>query len=109
MRGITVVLHVKTQTGTDSYNNPVYSDGTVTVDNVLPGEPTADDLTSSVSLYGRQLSYMLGIPKGDTHEWEDTTVEFFGHSYHTFGKVIEGVEDLVPTPWHRKIRCELYE
>lgn len=109
MRGIPVVLHVREMTGTDDFNNPVYTETPVTVPNCLPGEPTAEEYTDSVTRYGKQLAYMLGIPKGDSHNWEDADVEFFGMRFRTFGKTIQGVEALVPTPWHRKIRCALYE
>ena len=106
MRGVPVLLHVKTQTGTDAFNNPVFSDSTVTVQNVLIGQPTTEDITSSIELYGKRIEYMLGIPKGDTHEWEDTEVEFFGGLYRTFGFTIQGIEDNIPTPWHKKVRVE---
>ena len=62
MRGVTVTLYEKTQTGVDGLNNPVYSVSPVQVENVLVGEPTTDDITSSISLYGKQLRYMLGLP-----------------------------------------------
>jgi len=109
VKGIPVILHVRTKVGLDALNNPIYEDSTVTVENCLPGEPTADDYNDAATLYGKTIAYMLGIPKGDTHDWEDTTVEFFGQSFRTFGKTIQGIEALVPTPWHRKIRCERYE
>ena len=64
MRGVTVTLYEKTQTGVDGLNNPVYSVQPVQVENVLVGEPTTDDITSSISLYGKQIRYMLGLPKG---------------------------------------------
>ena len=109
MKGVPVILHVKTQTGVDALNNPVFSNETVTVENVLIGEPDTTDITSSNELYGKRIAYMLGIPKGDTHNWEDTEVEFFGWKYRTFGKTIEGIEENIPTPWHKKVRVELFE
>lgn len=106
MRGVSVTLHERTQTGVDGFNNPVYASSAVTVDNVLPGSPTAEDLTSSIQLYGKRATYVLGIPKGDGHRWEDSEIEFFGRRFRSFGPVEEGVEALVPTPWHRKVRVE---
>lgn len=108
MTGVPVLLHVKTKIGVDALNNPIFSDETVTVSNVLIGQPEADDITTTISLYGKRADYVLGIPKGDTHNWEDTEVEFFGHTYRTFGFVIEGIEENVPTPWHKKVRVERY-
>ena len=108
MIGYSVTLHVRQQTGTDEFNNPVFSDTTETVANVLIGQPTTDDITTSLDLYGKRIEYMLGIPKGDTHDWEDTVVEFFGQKYRTFGHTIQGIEENIPTPWHKKVRVERF-
>lgn len=106
MVGATVKLHVKTLSGYDTLNDPVYTDTSVTVDNVLIGQPSTEDITDSIQLYGKKIEYMLGIPKGDTHIWTDTEVEFFGKKYRTFGDTIEGIEANIPTPWHKKVRVE---
>ena len=84
IKGITVQLKKKIQTGTDAFGNPIYDYQTVNVDNVLIGEPSADDVTSEMSLYGKKLAYTLAIPKGDTNEWENNYVEFFGKRFHVF-------------------------
>lgn len=109
MKGVTVILYEKTQTGVDALNNPTFTTAPVSVDNVLVGEPTTDDVTSSISLYGKRIVYMLGLPKGDAHDWTDTTVEIFGETFRTFGDVIQGIEANVPTPWHKKVRVERCE
>lgn len=109
MKGAAVVLYERTQTGTDAFNDPVYAETAVTVQNVLIGEPTTDEVTSSVELYGRKIEYMLGLPKGDSHNWEDATVEIFGKKFRTFGATIQGIEENVPTPWHKKVRVCRYE
>lgn len=108
MIGTSVVLYEKTQTGVDEFNNPVYSVTQTTVSNVLVGQPETDDITASIDLYGKQIVYMLGLPKGDTHNWTDTIVEIFGKPYRTFGDVIQGIEENVPTPWHKKVRVERF-
>lgn len=109
MIGTSVVLYEKTQTGVDSFNNPIYSVTQTTVDNVLVGQPETDDITASIDLYGKRITYMLGLPKGDTHNWTNTIVEIFGEPFHTFGDVIQGIEANVPTPWHKKVRVERCE
>lgn len=106
MIGVSVILHIKTQTGVDAFNNPVFADATETVKNVLIGQPATEEIDSTLSLYGKKIDYMLGIPKGDTHNWEDTIVEFWGNRYRTFGMTIQGIEANIPTPWHKKIRVE---
>ena len=113
MRGITVTLYTETETGKDDLNAPIYKLTPVTVDDVLVGEPTTDDITSSTALYGKQITYMLGIPKGDTHNWMDKKVEWtdaYGitHTCMTFGYPITGVEANIPGKWHMKVRCAAY-
>lgn len=113
MRGLTVTLYEKELTGFDAFGSPIYAETPVDVDNVLVGEPSTDDITSSTQLYGKVIRYMLGIPKGDTHKWEDAKVEWtdaYGilHAVRTFGIPITGVEANIPTKWHMKVRCEDY-
>lgn len=108
MKTETVLLHVKTETGVDGMNNPVYDDATVEVSGVLIGQPTTEEVTSSIALYGKRLSFVLALPKGDTHDWTDTEVEFWGRKFRTYGDVIEGIEANVPTPWHRKVMVERF-
>lgn len=110
MRGLTVTLTKKTQTGTDAFGAPVFTEEQITVKNVLVGEPSTDDITTSTDLYGKRIDYMLGIPKGDANNWEDTKVSWtdaYGRTINcmTFGFPITGVAELVPTPWHMKVRC----
>lgn len=114
MRGITVTLYAKTQSGSDPFGAPVYDETAQTVDNVLVGEPSTDDITTSTDLYGKSIDYMLGIPKGDAHEWKDAKVSWtdaYGRTIvcKTFGFPITGVEALIPTPWHMKVRCHRIE
>ena len=106
--GSTVIIYNRVPEGVDAFNHPTYTEVPEEVQNVLIGEPTTDDITDSVNLYGKQIAYMLGIPKGDDHDWEDVTVEFFGHKYRTFGFTIEGIEENIPLSWHKKVRVERY-
>lgn len=107
--GIDVVLYTKTQTGTDPLGAPIYTQTAETVQNVLVGEPTADDLINELQLYGKRLAYTLAIPKGDTHNWDDTEVEFFGRKFRTYGTTVQGIEHLVPLSWNKKVKVEAYE
>lgn len=107
--GIDVILYTKTQTGTDALGAPIYAQTAETVQNVLVGEPTADDLINELQLYGKRLAYTLAIPKGDSHDWDDVEVEFFGKKFRTYGTAVQGIEHLVPLNWNKKVKVEAYE
>lgn len=108
IHGITVRLYVKTQTGTDDFGAPVFDETTKEVCNVLVGEPTSEDIVSSLQLYGKRIAYTLAIPKGDEHDWEDVTVEFFGQKFRTYGGVTQGIDTLIPLCWNKKVKVERY-
>ena len=114
MKGITVTLYEITPTSSvDEFGVPVVTETPVTVSNVLVGEPSTDDIATSTALYQKQIHFMLGIPKGDTHEWQDRKVSWtdaYGRTItcKTFGYPITGVEANIPTKWHMKVRCERY-
>lgn len=108
LHGITVTLYQPTQTGTDAFGNPIITETAVQVENVLIGEPSADDVTTSQQLYGKKVVYTLGIPRTDFHAWENSRVYFFGRMFRTFGEEVTGIDDLIPLDWNRKIKVERY-
>ena len=109
LHGVTVKLYNRAVVTYDELNAPVYSFTCTEVDNVLPGQPSTSDIVESVDLSGKRADCVLGIPKGDTHDWEDQIVEFFGHRFRTFGIPVQGIEANIPLSWHKKVRCERYE
>ena len=108
MRGITVTLHVKTQTGTDSFDAPVYTETPITVDNVLVGQPDGEDVIQELNLHGKRLAYVLAIPKGDNNTWFDNDVSFYGERFHVYAPPTQGIDALVPTSWNKKVKVERY-
>lgn len=110
IKGTAVVLHVRTPTGErDAGNRPVYMDDTVIVENVLIGAPSTEDIENEVNLSGRRIVYTLGIPKGDTHDWTNTTVEFWGQRFRTVGVPAQGIEENIPLDWNKKVQVTAYE
>lgn len=107
--GITITLYERTETGTDEFGAPIYTETAVSVDNVLVGEPSTQDIVDTLTLTGKKLAYTLAIPKGDAHEWTDRTVEFFGERFRTIGNPTQGIEDLIPLDWNKKVKVERYE
>lgn len=109
LKGITIKLYEKVKTGVDEFNAPVYSYNEHYIDNVLVAPSTNDDIITSTDLIGKRAIYTIGIPKGDEHVWEDNIVEFFGHKWHVFTFTIQGIEDMIPLQWHKKVMVERYE
>lgn len=85
IQGITVILYDRVKTGTDAFNAPVYAESPTEVKNVLVCPVSTEDIITDFQLYGKRAEYELCIPKGDTHIWENRTVEFFGKKWRTFG------------------------
>ncbi len=108
IKGIPVKLSVKTQTGIDGFKRPIYETSQEVVENVLVGEPSAEDVVNEINLSGKRIAYVLAIPKGDTHVWENTEVEFFGRKFCTIGFPTEGIEENLPLSWNKKVKVELY-
>ena len=109
MTGESIVLYNKVQVGADDFGRPIYEETAETVDNVLIGEPTTEDVINELNLTGKHLAYTLAIPKGDTHEWNDRKVEFFGEVFRTYGEPTQGIEHLIPLSWNKKAQVERYE
>lgn len=109
IKGITVTLYERTQSGEDSFGAPTYTETPVQVGNVLVSPATAEDITDSLQLYGKRAEYELSLPKGDAHKWEDSRVDFFGRSWRVFGPPREWIESMIPLGWNRKVRVERYE
>ena len=109
LNGRTVILYDKVQTGVDSFNRPVYRDVPVTVENVLIGNPSAQEVIDTLNLTGKQVVYTLGIPKGDTHVWTDRKVQIFGEMFRTIARPVRGQDELVPLQWSQNVMVERYE
>lgn len=110
MKGITVTLYDRTQTGTDPLNSPIYTETAVQVDNVLVAPVGTSEVLEVYNLTGRRAEFQLGIPKGDTHDWKaGKKVSFFDHDWRIIDIPEEGIEDLIPLSWNKKVRVERYE
>lgn len=108
LHGIAIKLFQKTESGKDAFNHPTYTEEWVDIENVLVGEPSAEDITDTYNLTGKHLAYVLAIPKGDMHRWNDTEVQFWGHTFRTIGYPTQGIESLIPLDWNMKVKVERY-
>ena len=108
IRGISVTLTERTQTGVNEINEPVYEETEVTVENVLVGSPKTDEIADAFKLYGKKLVYTLYLPKGDSHNWEDAKVTFYGRTFRTFGLPMTLIEENIPEAvlWNTRVQVE---
>lgn len=109
IKGITVKLINLIQVGVDGFDKPVYEEQATYVDNVLVHPTSSDDIVDQLNITGKRAIYTLGIPKGDTHLWENQYVEFFGRRFHVFSIPLEGIEEMIPLEWNKKVYVEVYE
>lgn len=109
IKGIAVTLFEKRETGKDPFGTPIYEEVPELVENVLVSPTSSEDVTNQLSITGRKAVYTLAIPKGDTHNWENQKVEFFGQTWRTFGIPLEGIEAMIPLDWNKKVLVERYE
>jgi len=109
IKGITVTLLQKQEIGKDPFGAPIYDWVEAHVDNVLVTPTRSQEVLDRLNLTGRKAVYTLAIPKGDTHEWEEQKVIFFGKEWRVFGMELEGIEQLIPLDWNKKVYVERYE
>lgn len=109
INGIPITLYTTVEEGFDAFHRPVVTETAVTVEDVLVAPITETEILESINLTGRKAVFILGIPKGDTNDWTDKKVAFFGRTFRTIGAPVEGIVDMIPLRWNKKVRCEEYD
>lgn len=112
IKGCAVTLYEMTESGIDDFNNPIYGETAIEVDNVLVEPVSNDALVTELQLTGKKMAYVLHIPKGDAHNWKDAKVKLpnpWDVTVRTYGDCIVYQNDMVPLDWNKKIKVELYE
>lgn len=109
IKGTTVTLINKIETGKDPFGEPVFEESEIEVDNVLISPTTSDDIVNQLTISGKKAVYTLAIPKDDTNIWEDQEVRFFGERWRVFGVPMQGIDHLIPLAWNKKVTVERYD
>lgn len=110
MRGITVILYDRTETGRDALNCPIYNETPIEVNDVLVAPSSTVEVLDTNNLDGRRSDYTLAIPKGDANDWSaGKRVSFFGRDWRIIKMPQEGIEWLIPLKWNKKVQVEAYE
>ena len=108
IKTMTVQLAVKTESSTDPFGMPVTTEELVDIPGCLVGQPTADDITQALEMYGKTVAYVIGVPKGDTHSWVDTDVVIWGERFRTIGFPMTGIQENIPLKWGMNVKVERY-
>ena len=108
IKGTTIQYVNKTLIGYDPLNAPIYSEELEDVADVLVGQPTTDDISTAISQYGKKIEYVLGIPKGDTHDWADSEMIIWGARYRSVGYPMTGEAANIPLRWGQNVKVERY-
>lgn len=108
MQGMTIQLVVKNQIGKDPFGAPIETEELIDVNDVLVGQPSSDEIVSAIQMYGKTISFILGIPKGDTHDWTDREVIIWGERYRTIGFPETGIQENIPLRWGQNVKVARY-
>lgn len=109
MKGVTVTLKSKTQTGLDDFGQPTYTETDIAIADVLVGEPSTEDVQNALTAYGKQIAYTLAIPKGDSNNWYKAKVVLpapWNATFNVIGDATIGIEANIPLRWNKKVHIE---
>lgn len=109
IKGETVILIEKVKTGVDPFGADVFQETETAVNNVIVGTPSTDDATADLNILGKRAAFVLGIPKGDTHNWKDREVVIRGERFKTYGFPLTQTAENVPGKWNTQVKVERYE
>lgn len=104
IKGIDIELLIPGGSIYDQLGNPIKTYRSEILHDVLIGEPSADEITDEYNRSGKRLAYTLAISKGDTHDFENCKVRFFGQEFYVTGYPTEGIEANIPLKWNKKVR-----
>lgn len=106
IKGMTIKLINLVQDGFDNFDKPIYVEKQTDVSNVLIAPSTSTEIVDTLNLTGKKVVYTLAIPKGDTNVWADQVVEFFDQRFHVINEPAQGIDELIPLAWNKKVMVE---
>lgn len=109
IRGTTIALCERRQTGTDAFHAPVWTETWTEVEDVLIAPSSSTEQAEALNLYGKKAVYSLAIPKDDEHIWDGCKVRFFGRDWQVLTIPTEGIPENIPLRWNRKVTVARYE
>ena len=74
----------------------------------MVGQPSSDDISQTLEMYGKKIAYVVGVPKGDANSWVDTEVIIWGERFRTIGYPETGIQENIPLLWGKNVKVERY-
>ena len=111
IKGIPITLYENIVIGQDDFGADIVEETATTIENVVIGQPTSEDIISEISVSGKHVAYNLAIPADDNHNWEHATVEFYGKRWRVIGIPTQFMDRFMGAdwPWNKQVRVEAYE
>lgn len=107
MRGETIIVRRRIQSGVDAGNNPVYETDDEPVDDVLVQAPTGSNATDSNRPDGITVDAVLQFPRTyDGRSLRGCTIIIRGdeqHPYHVVGDPLPVDGGMTPTRWNMTV------
>lgn len=64
------------------------------MEDVLVAPASTTEVLDMLNITGKKAVYNIAIPKGDTHDWQDCRVDFFGTSWRVIGFPQQGMKKI---------------
>ncbi len=111
IKGIPIILYDTVITGQDDFGADIKEETAVTVNNVVIGQPSSEDIISEINVSGKHIAYTLALPADDDHDWVNKTVEFYGRRWRTIGIPDQFIDGFMGEsfPWNKQVKVEAYE
>lgn len=106
-RGEDVVIYTRTPSGqVDDFNQPIYTETSLTVSNVLVAPGPRTDLEGSLRPDGDRVVYTLHFPKTYKGSLRDTQIEVRGQRFSVIGDPKPYTLSNTPTFWYMPVEVE---
>lgn len=91
----------------DGLNDPIYSETTIEISDCLIAPITEPlDRVESAALDRDVAIVRIHLPKSDTRDISDSTVDYGGQTWRVIGKPVAFMDENTPTIWNRYVRAE---
>ena len=106
---MTVSFTKRVKSGVDDFNNPVYTNETITIDDCLIGPPTEPIDRVETSALDRDVTVVrVNLPKSSNADISDSEFDYEGEHFRVIGRPVAFMKENTPTRWNRYMRAESF-